>query len=879
MSFRSAVARCFALFRQRQLDRELDDEIRAHLEMAEQEAMAEGLSREEARRAARSSFGWVGVMKEEHRDRRSIRWLENLLRDIRFGIALLVRDPGFMVVAVGLLALGIGANTAMFGVVDAVLLRPLPFPEPERMVRVWETPPNSPPNTTTTLTFLDWKRQKTIFAALSVEKAIKAAVGVGSDVARVPGMLVSADYFKVFGVKAQIGRTFREGEDQPGATPVVVLSNAYWRTQLGGDPNILNRELTINGKPNQVIGVLPAGSFDRTKARFWKPLIFTPDQMNRTQHWARVIGRLQPGVSIQQAQARMNILRASLAGDLANYKGWGFGVEPYAKRLVGDTLRRSIYLVFGAVLLVLLLACANVANLILTKAATRQNEMALRAALGASRSRLIVQLLTESLVLCLLGGAVGIALAYLIVHVATRLLLTSLPFTATPTLDLRVLGFAAASVILVMVLAGLFPALRISLENLSTSLNRTGRGSSNSGTSVRRAIVIAEVAASVVLISGAALLFRSLVRLEQVDAGVRLNHIITTSVDLPPAAYASPERAIHFYTALIERLSAVPGVEQAGISNGLPLQGVPWGEGISVPGYAGKSRDIGLKMVDPGYFSALQIPVLSGRGIEAQDRAGLPPVVVINQEAARQLAVTFGIKNPVGQIVKIPVPGYGTIPESLTRLQVVGVIRSERTAELHQPQGPVAYVALAQAPQQNLKLVVCTSGDPRMAVSAIREAVQQIDPHLPLGEFSTMEQVKQQSLLWARRPTWDIGAFAAVAALLAALGLYGVLANAVTQQRREIGIRMALGARRGDILLHVLRSAFSMLLIGLAGGLAGAAVLTRFLKSLLFEVSTVDPVALSVACLVMTLIAMIGTWIPAKRAIGMDPMTVLRDEG
>jgi len=380
VKLRSAVARLLALFRRRKLDRELDVEILAHLELAERDAIAAGLTLEEARQAARRNFGGIEPMKEDHRDHRSVRWMENLLRDFRYGMGSLARDPGFAAVTIGLLALGIGANSAMFSIVDAVLLKPLPFPEPERMVRVWEAPPAGR-NGTTTLTFLAWKRQGDIFEALSVEGPTRAAVPTGGDPARVAGKVVSADYFQVFGVKPQIGRTFAPGEDQPGAAPVVVLSHAFWRTQFAGDPGVLKRDLVLDGEPHRIIGVLPAGSFDRDEAVFWKPLIFAPDQLNRGQHWLTPVGRLRAGVSLEQAQAKMTMLRASLNAVIYQ-KDCGFAVDPFAQMLVGDTLRRSIYLAFGAVLMVLLIACANVANLALAKGATRRKEMALRAALG-----------------------------------------------------------------------------------------------------------------------------------------------------------------------------------------------------------------------------------------------------------------------------------------------------------------------------------------------------------------------------------------------------------------------------------------------------------------------------------------------------------------
>ncbi len=876
MKLRFAARRLLALLRKRRLDGELEGEILAHLEMAELDAIAAGLTPEEARREANQRFGGIQQMKEHHRDERGVRWVENLLRDLRYGMASLARDPGFAAVTIALLALGIGANTAMFSIVDAVMLKPLPFPEPERMVRVLETPPGGR-NPTTTLTFLDWKRQSDIFEALSVENPTSAAVATGGDPARVSGKQVSTDYFQVFRVKPQIGRTFASGEDQPGAAPVVVLSHAFWQTQFAGDPGVLSRDLMLDGEPHRIIGVLSAGSFDRDEARFWTPLIFAPDQLNRGQHWLDPIGRLRTGVSIQQAQAKMTALRASL-NDVIFQKDWGFAVDPFAQMLVGDTLRRSIYLASGAVLMVLLIACANVANLMLAKGATRRKEMALRTALGASRGRLIVQLLTESLVLCLLGGAAGVVLGALLLRAAVPLLGTSLPFTADLGMNLRVLGFAAAAVMAALILAGLLPSLQTSFGTLSNALNQSPRGSSGSSAAVRRTIVIAEVAASVVLICGAALLFKSLAKLQRVDLGVRIDHVITMSTDLPSAAYPSPSSAARFYEAVIQRLRAVPGVEQASVSQGLPLQGVQWGEYLSLPGV----QDffvVRLKLVDPWYFGTLQIPLESGRGIEDRDRASAPPVVVINEEVAKQLSKTFGFRNPIGRIVAIDVPGYGPIPESRIKLQIVGVIRSERTAALNAPPELVAYLPLAQAPRQDIKLVVRTLSEPVSMMPGIREAVRQIDKHLPLGDVMTMEQVKEQSILWARQPTWVLGAFAAVAALMAALGLYGVLANAVTEQRREIGIRMALGARPGDVVSHTLRSALSMLVVGLAAGLVGAFALTRALKSLLFEVSALDPAALVVACLLMTVVGLLAALIPASRAAGVDPMTVLREEG
>ena len=879
MRLRLAVRRLLALVRKRRLDEELAGEIRAHLELAELDALSAGLPPGEARDAARRAFGGIEPMKEEHRDQRSVRWMENLWRDMRYGVASLARDPVFAAVTIGLLALGIGANTAMFGIVDAVLLRPLPFPEPERMVRVWEITAATEKNPTTTLTFLDWKKQHDLFEALSVEESFRAAVTAKGDPVRLAGKQVSADYFEVFGVKARMGRTFATGEDQPGSPPVAVLSYAMWQTEFAGDPAVLERHLVLDGKPHQIIGVLPKGGFDRDEARFWKPLIFAPEQMSRGEHWLNVIGRLSPGVSLEQAQAKMNLLRASLAPVMPAWKkNWTFAVEPFARLLVGDTLRRSLYLALGAVLLVLLIACANVTNLVLAKGATRRKEMAVRAALGAGRGRLMAQLLTENLVLCVLGGAAGIAVAHLLLRAAAALPSSSLPFTADPSLDVRVLGFAAAAVMAVLVLTGLLPSVQTPFGKLASTLNLAARGSSDASAAVRRTIVVGEVALSVVLICGAALLFKSLAKLQQVDAGVRIDHVITMTADLPSAGYPTPESAVRFYDGVVERLRAVPGVEQASVALDLPLRGVQWGEFLNVPG--GKENLlVRVKMVDPWYFTTLRIPVEAGRGIQDRDRAGAPPVVVINEETARRLADRFDMTSPVGRVVTTDLPGYGPIPESRVDPQIVGVIRNEHTGGLHAPIEPVVYVPLAQRPRQDVKLVIATRTEPAAAMTGIREAVRRLDAGLPLGEVRTMEQVREESMSWAAQPTWVMGAFAGVAALLAALGLYGVLAQAVTEQRREIGIRMALGARPGDVVSHTLRSAFSMLLVGLGVGLGGALALTRVLKSLLFQVSALDPVALAVACVLMTLVGMLAAFVPASRAAGVDPMAVLREDG
>jgi putative ABC transport system permease protein len=610
--------------------------------------------------------------------------------------------------------------------------------------------------------------------------------------------------------------------------------------------------------------------------------VFAPDQMTRDYHWFSALGRLREGVSLDQAQAEMRAVSASLSSVQPAWKRqWSVAIDSFADSLVDTSVRRSITVAFGAVVLVLLLAAANIANLLLARGVERRKEMAVRAAIGAGRSRLVAQVLTESLVLCLLGGAAGIGLAYLSIQAAAPVLATSLPSAGPVTLDLRVLAFAAAVSIGVSLAVGLLPALQMSSGRRVGGMNLSARGvSSRDG--VRRLIVIGEVALSLVLICGAVLMLRSLLKLQRVDAGVRIDNVITMSADLSLTTYPNSETAVRFIEGVGERLRAVPGVERAAVSTDVPLLGVRQGDSVSVPGV---EDDVGVrfKRVDPEYFATLAIPVLAGRGFTTRDRAGTPRVVVVNEALARQLAERFKVADPlaiVGRTARLAAPKYENRGQSGTveDVEIVGVIRNERVSDLQLPVREVVYVALAQAPRREIKLIVRTHGESAAVMPAVRAAVREIDANLPLGDVWTMAQVKQLTLTNQTEPTWIIGTFAAIAALLAALGLYGVLSNTVNQRRREIGIRMALGARAQDVLSHVLRGALTMILVGLAIGLAGALALTRVVESLLFEVSVLDPVAFAVAGVSMILVGVAAALIPAGRAARVDPVSALRSE-
>lgn len=666
------MKRLIALFSKRRLDADLDAEIAAHLELAEKEAIESGLSLAQARRKARLQFGGIVQVKEEHRDRRSIRVVETFTRDLRYGLAAILRDRSFSLIAIGVLAIGIGANTAMFSLVDATLLKSLPFPHPERIVRVWETPSPDSMNSINTMDFLDWKRLNTIFEALSVERPTSLALTGEGEPVRLDGRSVSPDYFQVFGVDAALGRTFLPDEDAPGSQPVVVLSHATWQSFFGGASDIVGRDIVFDGQPHTVVGVLPPGTFDRDDALFYKPLIYRPDQLNRSNHWLRSVGRLKPGVTLEQAQTAMTAIDAQLT-ELSPFwkQDWGVAVEPYDKRLVDDTLRRSIQVAFGAVALVLLIACANVANLLLTKGAARKREMAVRAALGASRGRLIGQLLTESLVLCLLGAVAGMGLAQLLISVAKPLMADSLPFTADVGLDPRVLAFSAVVALSVSLLIGLLPSLQTSFTKLGESMSQGTRGSSASREGLRRVIVIGEVAVSLVLICGSLLLFKSLFQLQQVDAGVRTSSILTMSTTLPQSSYSTPESAVRFYREIVERLESIPGIDRASVSTALPLDGVRQGEGIGMPGReGGGSAD--YKRIDLNYLDTLEIPLIAGRGFEEKDGVNTPPVALINEQLAKRLMDEYEIADPVGQIVWISTPNYENSNGNSVETQIVG---------------------------------------------------------------------------------------------------------------------------------------------------------------------------------------------------------------
>jgi predicted permease len=594
-----------------------------------------------------------------------------------------------------------------------------------------------------------------------------------------------------------------------------------------------------------------------------------------------VVARLRESVTLPRAQQDMLAVRASLADLIpASMKDWSVTVEPFDLRLVGDGLRRTLSLSFGAVIAVLLITCANIANLLLASGADRRKEMAVRAALGASRGRLVAQLLTESLALCVMGGGGGIAVAYVLMRVASPFLPPDLPSYAELSLNPRALAFASAVALGAALLVGIFPALRTSSGALTPAMNAAARGSSVAHERVRRLIVIGEVAMSMVLICAALLLARSLTRLQRVDLGASVDRILTMSVDLPISTYPAPARAVQFMDDAVARVQALPGVAVASMSSDVPLDG-SGGEGLAMPGRP-EHILVRFKRVDAGYFTAFDIPVLAGRAISRDDRPGSTRVVLVNATLARRLAETFGMADVVGRTVTLPALGFEErLGSPREAFQIVGVVGNERIRrDLRLPIGgeEAVYVALAQSPKRSLKVIVRTNGDPLTASASVREALKEVDPSLGVANVQTMAHVKAQSLSGVAEPTWVIGAFAAVALFLAALGLYGVLAHSVTQQRREIGIRLALGASAHDVLGRVAAQALVMIAIGLSVGLVGAFAFTRVTSSLLFQVAPFDPPSFAAAAAIMLFVGLVAASVPAIRASRVDPTTALQAE-
>ncbi len=805
---------------------------------------------------------------------------------MRYAIRTLRRSPGFTIVALLTLALGIGANTAIFSLVNGVLLKPLPYRDPHGIVMVWEKPPGYQRNGISTLNFLDWKNQNTVFAYM-------AALNYGGSVTltgagrpeELQGVRVSASYFDIFGIPASLGRTFAPDEDQLGKSQVVVLSHRLWENRFGADPSIVGRTLTLNGKPCTVIGVMPANSpFDRSFAQLWMPLAFEPRDMTRDYHWMISFARLKPGVTLEKAQAEMNAIGARIAeAHPVSNKGWGVTVERYEDRIVDGQLRRALLVLLAAVGAILLIGCANLANLTLARGAAREREIAVRASLGAGSWRLIRQLLAENLLVAGAGGTLGLALGYAMIGGLTRLAPPfSLPSEADVSIDPAILLFTLTVSIVTALLFGLAPAIHATRVDPASSMKEGGR-SATSGAGrarLRSALVVTEVALAFVLLAGAGLLLGSFFRMLRVDTGFTSDNVITARLPIARDRFAHPEQLLQYLRLLGESLRAAPGVRDVGFSNVLPMEG--WGDGMPFliagrPFVDRANRQACFyKRVTDSYFRTLDIHLLRGRTFTGDDTRGGAPVTVIDEEMAKRY---FKGEDPIGKRILIQEilygqPGLG--PE--IPWEVVGIVDDEQTGSLIDTKSPGLYVTFDQSPTPDLSMVLRGSVDPRALTSAIHAAVHAADKDQAIADLQTLDQIKSGTVASDRMQTMLLAIFAALALLLAAIGIYGVIGYSVTQRTHELGIRAALGASRGSLLGMVIRRGMRLTVAGLAIGVAGALALTRLLGSLLFGISPRDPVTLIVVAAVLSGVALLACYIPARRAAGVDPMVALRYE-
>ncbi len=807
--------------------------------------------------------------------------MDALRQDLQYAWRMLVRSPGVTALALVALALGIGANTAVFSVVDGVLLEPLPYSEPDRLAVVWAATPDLLPASGGE--FTGWREQSDVFSAIAAFHSQPYAVTGGAPEI-LGGVRASAELFPLLGVAAEHGRTFLPEEDRPGGPHVVVLGHAVWQRRFGGDPSIVGRTISLDDEPYTVVGVMPDGfQFPRRgempspfqfpqDVAVYTPLALTPEQAaNRGREYLMVIARLKPGVTLAQAQAGMSATAERFAQQFpSTNRNRGARVVGLREQVLAR-VEPALLMLLGAVGLVLLIACANVANLALVRASARGKEMAIRSALGAARGRVVRQLLTESLVLALVSGAVGLVLALWGVETVRALLPETVPRAEEIGVNARAFGFTLVVSLVTGVLFGLAPALQASMPRLSPALQEGGRSDRGSGSRrLRGLLVVSEVALALVLLAGAGLLLRSFVRLARVDSGVDTRNVLTVDVRLPRGRYAPP-RQVAFFDELVTRLRALPGVRAAAGIYPLPLSGAEEGASFVVDGRPAAPDErvlAGPRFVSPGYFETMGIPVVRGRGFRDSDGREASPTLVINEAMARTY---WPSGDPIGQRL-----AFSGVSGPRVWREIVGVISDVHHSGLDRPSPPEVYCPFAQFPGPGLTLVLRTNGAPRDLVASVEAAVRSIDADQPITNVRTMDELLARSVAPRRFPLLLLGTFAGLALVLAAVGIYGVMSYLVAQRRHEIGIRMALGAEARDVRRLVVGQGMKLVLIGLALGAAGALVLTRVLQGLLFAVSATDPVTFVAVALLLVLVALAACWIPARRATRIDPLAALR---
>ncbi len=795
--------------------------------------------------------------------------MDRLWQDSRFGIRTMIKSPGFAAAAAVTLALGIGANTAVFSAVNAVLLKPLPFADPDRLVMVFDVQPEVPRAPASFPIYVDWRDENRVFTLVGGSSPRSVVLTGSGDPTRVNGASVTSTFFTVLDVPPFVGRPISAEEDQPGGPKAVVLSYRLWEQRFGADPELVGRTITLDGEPHLVVGVMPPGFDYPQRAQLWLPLARAFDETTRDGHFMRVVARLKPDVTFEQARTEMEALGQRLS-ELRSHPH-GTTIRSFGEFLVGNS-GRPLLVLLGAASFVLLIACVNVANLLLARAVSRERELAVRVALGAGRVRLLRQLLTESVALALLGGGLGVVAAGWLIRLFMGLAPASFPRLADIGVDLRVLAATAAASVLTGVVFGMLPAMHALRANPNQSL-RDGSGKTSGGARARRAnrlLVTTEVALALVLLVGAGLMVKSLYRLQAEDPGISVDRLLTFQVELTSGRYDSNETGWTFYRDLLDRLRALPGIESAGGINLLPLDNWGWNTSFQIEGHepwpAGQEPIAEHRAVTSDYFGTMGIPVVRGRAIDDRDTAAAASVVMINDSFARQF---FENEDPIGRrIVRGGVP-----------VEIVGVAADVKQSRLDRPTAPEIYHPITQATYGFLAVVVrARTSDPLALVPAVREQVAALDPDLPITQVATMRQVVSASVRQPRLSSTLIGLFAALAALMATVGVYGVMSYSVSERTRELGIRIALGADARSVMRLVVAEGLTTAGVGTAVGALASVALTRVLGSQLYEVSPTDPLVLGATAAGVLVVAMAAALVPARRAMRVDPMVALRAE-
>jgi putative ABC transport system permease protein len=880
---RKISLRLQSLLRHGRVDRELGEELRFHVERQTAANVAAGMSPSEARYAALREFGGIDRIREECADMRRVNWIQDFAQDLRYGFRILRKAPSFTAVAILTVALGIGANAAIFSIVYGVLLEPLPYRDPSRLIVLNETTPKVGIVSVSYANFLDWRAQSHTFSEMAAVHDVGFNLAGISQPENISGLAVSPNFLSMLGVRPYLGRAFAPAEEKPGTAPVVLLSYALWQSHFGGDRDVLGRAIKLDGRSYTIIGVLPADFRTPDRIDAMEPIgVWATGNPDATERGWRgdmvVIGRLAPRVTLAQARAEIGGIAARLAKEYpAANDQFGASLQPIRDAFVGD-IEPALLVLFGSVIFVLLIACANVANLFLVRSATRRREIALRAAFGASRGRIVRQMLTESFILALLGGALGIALAAGGIAGMNRLLPPYMLAGAPIALNSAVLIFAGGAVVLAAFIFGLTPAIQSARSDVQREL-KEGAQTVSSGTRqnrLRSVLAVAEISLSVILLAGAGLMMKTLYKLLSVDPGFHPSHVITMEMDLRTEQYSKDPAILNFWQRVLDRVRALPGVRSAALGTVVPLTSSHNRADITIEGMPlpkpGDFPHPDCHNVSPGYVSTLEIPLIRGRSFTSEDTENAPPVGMINARLEREF---FSNQDPIGKRFILGHPSGANPPKWIT---IVGVVGDTKLYGLAKPSRLEVYVPFRQHAASDMTLVVKSQVNPAALISAIRSVIAAIDKDQPIFAIATMDQLVRDDVSTPRITLVLLGFFSGLALVLAAIGIYGVISYSVAQRIHEIGIRMALGAQHVSVLRMILAQGGKIAAAGIGIGIIAALGLTQLMSSLLFAVNASDPATFAAVTLLLVLVALLACYVPARRAMRVDPMVALRHE-